>query len=103
MKKLKFKLKKDRRTALEKEMDRLSTLLRDTDPDSPEYTLLIDELTQLSEIQAKQKPVKEVKRIDPNTVLVVLGGLAEIVLIMSYENLHVLSTKAFGRILRPRI
>lgn len=103
MVKPKFKLKRDRRTMLEKEIDRLVLILQDTDPDSPEYDRLVEELRKLYDIQAKQKPVGEMKSIDPNTILVVLGGIAEIVLIMTYENLHVISTKAFGRILRPKI
>lgn len=103
MKWLKFQLKKDKRTAVEKEMDRLMQYLNDTDPDSPEYDGILEEVERLSEIQNKEKFGKERKPIDPNTILVVLGGVAEIVLIMSYENLHVISTKAFGRILRPKI
>lgn len=104
MKKIKLTFKKDKRTELEKEIDRLvfkMSLIEDQTSD--EYKKYVDQLNALTGINVNSRSVKEVKAIDPNTILVVLGGLAEIVLIMSYENIHVLSTKAFNRILKPKI
>lgn len=100
---LKFKQKKDKRSEIDKEIDAILGLMKDELPGEPEYDKNLEALERLTEIRAKEKPVKEVRRIDPNTILVVLGGIAEIVLIMSYENLHIISKNALGRVLRPKI
>lgn len=102
MKMLKFKLKKDKRTALDKEIDFLLDELHEDDLDNDDYEELLRRIERLTEIRARETCQKKVEHVDPNTILVVLGAIVEIVLIMNYENLHVISTKAFGRVLRPK-
>lgn len=103
MAKFKLKLKRDKRTELDKEIDELVEIMREEKFSSDEYAQYLERLERLTEIRAKEKPVKERRSLDPNTILVVLGGLAEIGLIMGYENLHIISKNALGRVLRPKI
>lgn len=103
---MKLPEKKDKRTKLEKEIDRLEDMLAEiNDPSGDRYRAIqemlcskYEALTRLNEVQADAK-----KRIDPNTLMVVMGGIAEILLIMHHEQLHVIATKAFSRVIRGRI
>lgn len=102
---MKLPQRKDRRSMLEKEISRLEHELSETKVDDKRYGELQDKLAKLYEIQTRMIEVKmsTAKRLDPNTLLVVGGGIAEILLIMHHEQLHVIATKAFSRVIRGRI
>ena len=103
MAKLKLKLKRDKRTELDKEIELLMEEMAVTEFYSEEYDNLLTKYERLTDIRQKEQPVKERRALDVNTVLVVVGGLMEIGLIMGYEQLHILSRNALGRVLRPKI
>lgn len=98
----KFK-KKDRRSELEKEIEEIEEILRKTAINDDNYDVLLVKLDRLYSLNGERSPIKEIKKLDPNTIAVIIGGLIEIGLIMSYENLHVITTKGFSRVIRPRI
>lgn len=95
--------KKDKRSMLEKEIDRLLKSMGDMDQDDPEYKKKAEMLEKLISINQKCTNARDGReKLSPNTVAVVVGGMLEMVIIMNYERAHVIATKAFGRILRGR-
>lgn len=100
---MKFQTKKDKRTMLEKEIDRLLVDMSKMNQDDPEYKKKAETLEKLITINQKCTNFKDGReKLSPNTIAVVVGGLVEIALIMTYEQAHVIATKAFGRVLRGR-
>ena len=57
-----------------------------------EYSKLLVYLERLNETKAKNRP----SRVSGDTIAIVLGNLLGILIIVMYEQKHVLSTKAFG-------
>jgi hypothetical protein len=61
-------------------------------PGTPEYDKAMEYLERLSTVQTNNRA----PRVSGDTVAIVLGNLAGILIIVMYEQKHVLSTKAFG-------
>lgn len=81
---------------MSKKEDRLDNAIRSVlecmtiyGPDSEEYPKLVEQLEKLTAMKQKKK-----WRVDPNTVLLVLGNLMGIVIIVAYEQNHVWRSKA---------
>lgn len=69
--------------------------------DYQQHVAMLERLTAMNE-KLKGKDVNR-ERLSPNTIAVVVGGLLEMGVIMTYERGHVIATKAFNRILRGRV
>ncbi len=65
---------------------------------SDEYPKLMAYLERLNEVKAKERrdPVSR------DTVALVVGNLMGILLIVAYEQKHVMSTKGFNQIIQPK-
>lgn len=102
---MKLPKRKDKRTMLEKDIARIEEKMSKLDPTSKDYAELQEALAKAYEIETRLIEVKAGvrKTIDPNTLLVVGGGILEILLIMHHERVHVIATKAFSRVIRGRI
>jgi hypothetical protein len=72
----------------------LSGLSIDTD----EYTRKVDQITKLYKLKEQEAP----KRVSPDTLAIVAGNLAGIMLMLHYERVHVITSKALGFVLKPR-
>ena len=83
-------------TTLDAEIERLIVALAEKDLDTPEYDLLHNKLTKLLESRQHPNP------INWNTVLLVGANLLGIGVVLSYERLNIITSKAFGQIMRPR-
>lgn len=68
-------------------------------PDDPRYTKTLVSLERLMELQKAHKPTRS---IDLNTVLLVAGNLAGIVIIVYSERASAFTSKAQGFILKTR-
>lgn len=100
------KIKKDNKTLLEKQIDRLEERMEKIqDQTSDEYRECQEMLEKLYEIQIQlmEKKNDSKKRIDPNTLIIAAGSLLEIILIMNHERLYVIATKAMSRVVRARL
>lgn len=98
--------KKDKRTMLEKEIERiLEKMSLIENQTSVEYQRLATELDKLVQIDVKHKGATKVdrKKVDPNTLLIIGGEFVMTFVIMTYEKTHVLATKALSHIPRPRL
>lgn len=67
-------------------------------PDSPEYPELLTRLEKLLELKAKNQP----PRVTPDQMAMVLGNIAGILIIVSYEHAHVVVSKALGLLVKPK-
>ncbi len=86
-------------TSLDLEIERMTEELGKLEPGSPEYMRVLDSLKELSNVREADKSHKV---IDANTVANIAGSLLSIGLVMHYEELHVIATKAWGLIGRIR-
>ena len=66
--------------------------LQTLDAGSEDYAKALAHLERLY----KLKTQNALKRIDPNTVAIVVGNLVGIVIIVAYEHSHVIGSKALG-------
>lgn len=82
-----------------------STLLRvveqkmlTLEPGTEEYNELLSTYVSISGADAKA-----IRSIDPNTVLIVVGNLIGILALLAFEQSHVLTSKATGFIMKPKL
>lgn len=85
-------------TKFDEEVDRLMGELAKWPVNSDNYQTALEALERLYELKGKKK-----FNVSPDTVAVVVGNLAGIVLILNHERLHVVSSKALGFVLRGRV
>lgn len=101
-----MKVKKDKRSALDKEIDRiLEKMSTVKDQTSSEYANLEESLQKLMDAKVSHKEAttdekKWMELVKP--VIVGAFGLIQIGLIMNHEEMRVISTKALGFILKGR-
>lgn len=88
-------------TPLEKEMTNVLSHLEGINPASDEYATVLDKLEKLNALKEPQKEPK--KRISPDALVSAGASLLGIVLILSYEQTHVVTTKALSFITKPKI
>lgn len=74
------------------------TSMNKVEPDSKEYSSLIDNLDSLMQIKTEERK----NRIKPDTIAVVAGNLVGILVIVAYEQRHFMSQKAFGLVMTPK-
>lgn len=92
-------VKKDKRSNLEKEIDTVLTKLSTLEPDSKEYTATVKNLETLMGMNKKESRLK----VNPDTVLSVVGSLSGILLILNFEKADTITTKAMSFILKKKI
>ncbi|MET0786521.1 MAG: hypothetical protein ABWY25_07445 [Paenisporosarcina sp.] len=66
-------------------------------PDSPEYSALIDHLDRLNRMKEQSG-----RRPSPDAMAVVAGNLLGILIIVAYEQKHVMVSKGLGFVLKPK-
>lgn len=91
--------KKDKRTNLEKEIDRTLELLQDPNISPEEYSDRIGYLDKLY----KMKSYQSSNRISADTRAMIISNLAGIALILWYEKADVITTKALGFVTKGRV
>lgn len=69
------------------------------DPDNEFYPTLIDHLERLERLREQEKLRR---RVSPDTMAIVVGNLFGILIIVAYEQKHVMVSKGLGHILKPR-
>lgn len=80
----------------ESERERIYRLMQEMDPKSGEYKKLLEVYEKLSEIEKGDKVSKD-------TLATIAANLLGIGLILEYEQLHVISTKALNFVIRGRL
>ena len=96
---LKILKRKDKRTALEKEIESLLKCMKNVEPDTEEYGRMSDNLETLYSAKGKDKPW----RISPDTIFVGVVGLLQVGMILGHERLHVVTSKAMNYVFKGRV
>jgi hypothetical protein len=84
-------------TPLDDAIARLFDSLQGMAPDSDEYSKTADQLLKLYKLNDESKSKK---RVSPDTLAVIAGNLAGIVAILGYERAHIITSKAFGLVMK---
>jgi hypothetical protein len=84
-------------TKLDEVIDDVLTQMLSINPSTDGYAKAADQLTKLYKLKESSTP----KRVSSDTLAVVLGNLAGIGMILSYERVHIVTSKAIGFVLRP--
>ena len=66
---------------------------------SDEYEKMAINLEKLLKAKSYEQP----KRISPDTIAIVIGNLIGIVLVLRYEKIDIITSKAFNLLLRGRV
>jgi len=85
-------------TALEKAIDQVLKEMETVTADSPEFAKMVDRLVTLH----KALPEKE-RKVKWDTLITVAGNLAGIVMILSFERAHVVTSKALSFVLKSKV
>lgn len=91
--------KTEEKTAVDERIEHLSELMSSMEVDSEEYAKAVKALETLYKIKRDESPT----RVDANTKAIIAGNLAGIALILNYERLHVVSSKALGFIIKSKV
>lgn len=67
-------------------------------PDSEEYTNLLGHLERVYAMRQKN----DSRRVSPDTVVLVAGNLLGILIIVAYEQKHVMTSKGLGLLLKTK-
>lgn len=92
---------KRRKTKLDKEIDRVIDEMSKASVYDEDYEKLQAKLDKLLGAKAKKEPRRE--KINPNTVLVLIGGTIQMLTVLDYERLHVITGKAWNLVAKPRL
>jgi hypothetical protein len=85
-------------TPLDVQIERILDEMSSIDVSDEEYPQLITRLEQLYKLKDKQRP----SRVSRDTLWTVAGNLFGILLIVAFERTHVMTSKGFNQIIRPR-
>lgn len=81
-------------TSLEKAIEYIHLEMLMHDPNTPEYTAMADNLSKLYNLRAHDKHEKY--RPSPDTLAIISGNILAVLIIVSYEQKHVIATKAMS-------
>jgi hypothetical protein len=87
-----------RESILDKPIERVLSDMDTYGPDSKEYSELIEHLDKLTKMKAEDRR----NRVSPDTMAMIAGNLLGIVIIVAYEQKHVMTSKGLGFVLKAR-
>lgn len=94
------KQRKDKRTALEKEIDKHLDAIKNLEIDSEEYQKRLSVIERLTKVKGESTK----KPVSPDTIIVAVAGLIQVGWILYREELgHVITSKALGSVMRGRV
>ena len=84
-------------TDLEFAIDNAFQALRGHAVGDKEYVVVLSQIVKLHELKQNEKP----KRVSPDTLALITANLVGIIMIIAYENAHVITSKALNTV--PRL
>lgn len=93
------RFRKKKVSMLDKPIEKVLASMKTFGPEDPEYPQLMDNLERLNQMKERSR-----FRVSPDTIVIVAGNLLGILIIVAYEQKHVMVSKAMGFLRRePRI
>ena len=87
---------------LDEEIKRVIEVMSECDPGSDKYVQMSENLKRLTEAKANYETEDKAK-LNPNTILTAASNLLGIGLILNYEKLNIITSKALSFIIKPKI
>lgn len=78
-------------------MDRILLEMSENGPDTPEYPELMSHLERITNLRKSE----DKRKLSPDNLILVAGNLLGILIIVSYEHLHPMTSKALGFVQKP--
>ena len=95
-----FNLRKETKpTQLEELIDKHTAELLNNDYDDEELARRVDQLSKLCKMQETRSPAW---RVSPDTLALIAANLLGIVIVVAYEHAHVVTSKAFSSVIKPK-
>lgn len=88
----------EKTTAIDDQIEAVIIEMKLLGVDSEEYPKLMTLLERLHELKVKERP----DPVSRDTMAVIAGNLTGILLIVSYEHVHVMTSKALSLLTRPK-
>lgn len=85
--------------SIDDEIDNVLKFMEKYEPNSEEYSAAADNLKDLCEARSK----KASRFIEIDTIILACTNILGIVLILNYEQIHVITTKAIGFVVKGRL
>lgn len=79
-------------------MHKVYLKLQETEPGTNEFNDLLDNLNALNKI----KSTKDENRVSADAIVAAISSIVGILAVLNYEHVHVLTSKAFGLVTKPR-
>jgi len=89
--------RKKLKTPIDDQIDAVLIEMRAMGVDSPEYLKLMAYLERLHTIKTQERP----NPVSRDSLALIVGNLLGILVIVAYEQKHVMTSKGFTQILRP--
>lgn len=89
---------KDRPSMFDEPINKILDELKTLDPEVPEYRTMLNHLEALNKMKLEEKR----NRVSPDTVAIVAGNLVGILIIVMYEQKHVVVSKALGFVMKTK-
>lgn len=93
-----MKEKKDKRSELDKAVDRMCGELEMHDPESEAATQIVANIKDLNESKAMNDKARE--KLNPNVVVTTVGGIVAAVLVGNLERTKILGQKAMAIVMK---
>jgi hypothetical protein len=99
-----FNLNKDvKDTDLQEAITKLISQMEDHAGETEEYTTMATNLKMLMEAREIEEKTDNRNALSTDTIVSVAGSLAGILMIISYERAHVLTSKALAHVVKMKI
>lgn len=89
---------KRRESILDEPIDKILIEMKTYSPDTKEYQAAIEHLDRLMKLKAEERKFK----ISWDTVAIVAGGLLQVLVIVAYEQKHVMTSKGLGFVIKAK-
>jgi|tagenome__1003787_1003787.scaffolds.fasta_scaffold17975389_1 hypothetical protein len=86
------------KSGLDKVIDEVLEEMLGRGSETEEYAQMVNQLVKLHALKQEEKP----KRLTPDTMAIVLGNLLGIIIIVKYERIDIITSKAMNFVLKLR-
>jgi hypothetical protein len=93
------RFRKEKSSILDEPIERILSDMNTYGPDSEEYPNLVSQLERL--ILLRSQP-RRMGKVNPDVMAIVVGNLVGILIIVMYEQRHVVTSRGLGFVLKAR-